>query len=133
MNNNKTEIIPQLITLFILLMIVGICCLSSCKSYEYTNTVQTGTMLNDEYVYNKIQLDSALVADKLPVNFTEEWFNSTYVDYETNEPIYQYLYYKLNTYNEVTDLYKITLDFIDNHIEVDTVFNYSKTHVNTVY
>lgn len=131
---SKKEIIAELITLFVLLCIV--CCVSLCgckPTYEYTNTVQTGTMLNDEYVYNRIQLDSALVADELPVNFTEEWFNSTYIDYETNEPIYQYLYYKLNTYNEVTDLYKITLDFIDNHIEVDTVFNYSKTHVNTVY
>ncbi len=133
MDNNKKELITQLITLFVLLAIVGLCFITSCKTYEYTNNPGSGTMLNDEYVYNRIQLDSALVADELPVNFTEEWFNSTYIDYETNVPIYQYLYYKLNTYNEVTDLYKITLDFIDNHIEVDTVFNYSKTHVNTVY
>ena len=131
--NNEKEIIAQLITLLILLMIVGICYLSSCKSHEYINNPGTATMMQYEYMYNHMQLDSALAADKLPLNFDEDWFNSTYVDYETNEPIYQYLYYKLNTYNEVTDLYKITLDFIDNHIEVDTVFNYSKTHVNTVY
>ena len=127
--NNKKELIAQLITLFVLLAIVGLCFITSCKTYEYTNNPGSGTMLNDEYVYNRIQLDSALVADELPVNFNEEWFNSTYVDYETNKPIVQYFYYKLNNYNEVSEIYKIDYDIVD----ADTVYNYSHKYVNTVY
>ena len=63
MNINKTEIIGQLITLFILLFIVSICCLSSCKSYEHTNNTNTSTMMQYEYMYNHQQLDSVLVTD----------------------------------------------------------------------
>lgn len=63
MNINKTEIIGQLITLFILLFIVSICCLSSCKSYEHINNTNTSTMMQYEYMYNHQQLDSALAAD----------------------------------------------------------------------
>ena len=63
MNINKTEIIGQLITLFILLFIVSICCLSSCKSYEHINNTNTSTMMQYEYMYNHQQLDSALAAN----------------------------------------------------------------------
>lgn len=71
MNINKTEIIGQLITLFILLFIVSICCLSSCKSYERVNNTNTSTMMQYEYMYNHQQIDSALAADELSKNYAE--------------------------------------------------------------
>lgn len=136
MNNNKKEIIAQLITLLILLMIVCVCCLSSCKSYEYTNNPGTAVMMQYEYMYNHQQLDSALVADELPQNYTECWVGSTYVDYETHKPITQYFYYKMNEYNEVNKIYKIELNIMElNKIgtSLDTLFRYSHSSINTVY
>lgn len=135
MNNNKIELIAQLITSLIVLIIVGICCVSSCKSYEYTNNPGTATMMQHEYMYNHVQLDSALVADELPQNYTERWVGSTYVDYETHEPITQYFYYKMNEYNEVNKIYKIELNVINNIINSspDTLFHYSHSSINTVY
>lgn len=131
MNNNKKEIIAQLITLLILMMIVGICCLSSCKSYEYANNPNTATMMQYEYMYNRSQLDSALIADELPQNYTEFWVGSTYIDYETHEPITQYFYYKMNEYNEVNKIYKIELNIIGTC--PDTLFRYSHSSINTAY
>lgn len=128
MNINKTEIIGQLITLFILLFIVGICCLSSCKSYERINNTNTSTMMQYEYMYNHQQLDSALAADELPKNYAEYWIVSTYVDYETHEPIVQYFYYKMNEYNEVNKIYKIELNIINTR--PDTLFRYSRSSID---
>lgn len=129
--NNKKEIIAQLITLLILLMIVGICFLTSCKSYEYTNNPGTATMMQYEYMYNRVQLDSALIADELPQNYTECWIGSTYVDYETHEQINQYFYYKMNEYNEVNKIYKIELNIIST--SSDTLFRYSHSSINTIH
>ena len=128
MNINKTEIIGQLITLFILLFIVSICCLSSCKSYERINNTNTSTMMQYEYMYNHQQLDSALAADELPKNYAEYWIVSTYVDYETHEPIVQYFYYKMNEYNEVNKIYKIELNIINTR--PDTLFRYSRSSID---
>ena len=128
MNINKTEIIGQLITLFILLFIVSICCLSSCKSYERINSTNTSTMMQYEYMYNHQQLDSALAADELPKNYAEYWIGSTYVDYETHEPIVQYFYYKMNEYNEVNKIYKIELNII--RTRPDTLFRYSRSSID---
>ena len=128
MNINKTEIIGQLITLFILLFIVSICCLSSCKSYERINNTNTSTMMQYEYMYNHQQLDSALAADELPKNYVECWVGSTYVDYETHEPIIQYFYYKMNEYNEVNKIYKIELNIINTR--PDTLFRYSRSSID---
>lgn len=128
MNINKTEIIGQLITLFILLFIVSICCLSSCKSYERINSTNTSTMIQYEYMYNHQQLDSALAADELPKNYAEYWIGSTYVDYETHEPIVQYFYYKMNEYNEVNKIYKIELNII--RTRPDTLFRYSRSSID---
>lgn len=127
MNINKTEIIGQLITLFILLFIVSICCLS-CKSYERINNTNTSTMMQYEYMYNHQQLDSALAADELPKNYAECWVGSTYVDYETHEPIIQYFYYKMNEYNEVNKIYKIELNIINTR--PDTLFRYSRSSID---
>ena len=125
---NRKEITVELITLFVIFFIMCLGILLSCKStYEYTNNVQSAVMAEQEYVYNKHQIDSTLIVDKLPLNFTENWFNSTYVDYETNEPIIQYFYYKTNDYNEVTDIYNY------NNVVVDTIYNYSKSHISTLY
>lgn len=127
----KKENIVELIVLLVIFFIMCAGILCSCKStYEYTNNPGTGTMLECEYVYNKTQLDSALISDELPLNFTEQWLNSAYVDYETNKPIVQYFYYKLNNYNEVSEIYKIGFDIIN---DTDTLYNYSHTHVNTIY
>lgn len=128
MNINKIEIIGQLITLFILLFIVSICCLSSCKSYERINNTNTSTMMQYEYMYNHQQLDSALAADELPKNYAECWVGSTYVDYETHEPIIQYFYYKMNEYNEVNKIYKIELNIINTRS--DTLFRYSRSSID---
>lgn len=128
MNINKIEIIGQLITLFILLFIVSICCLSSCKSYERINNTNTSTMMQYEYMYNHQQLDSALAADELPKNYAECWVGSTYVDYETHEPIIQYFYYKMNEYNEVNKIYKIELNIINTR--PDTLFRYSRSSID---
>ena len=128
MNINKTEIIGQLITLFILLFIVSICCLLSCKSYERINNTNTSTMMQYEYMYNHQQLDSALAADELPKNYAECWVGSTYVDYETHEPIIQYFYYKMNEYNEVNKIYKIELNIINTR--PDTLFRYSRSSID---
>lgn len=130
----RKEIISQLITLLIIMMIVGIGCLLSCKSYEYTgeyiNNPGTATMMQYEYIYNHHQLDSALTADSLPQNYTKRWISSTYVDYETHEPITQYFYYKMNEYNEVNKIYKIELNIINT--SSDTLFRYSRSSVNAV-
>lgn len=135
MNNNKIELIAQLITSLIVLIIIGICCVSSCKSYEYINNPGTASMMQCEYMYNHAQLDSALVADELPQNYKECWIGSTYVDYETHEPITQYFYYKMNEYNEVNKIYKIELNIINNIVDTspDTLFRYSHSSINTVY
>ena len=113
MKYRRKEIISQLITLLIIMIIVYVGCLLSCKSYEYTdeytNNPETATMMQYEYVYNHHQLDSALTADSLPQNYMKRWIRSTYVDYETHEPIKQYFYYKMNEYNEVNKIYKIEL------------------------
>ena len=131
----KKEIISQLITLLIITIIVCIGCLLSCKSYEYTNeytnTPGTATMMQYEYVYNHHQLDSALAADSLPQNYMKRWISSTYVDYETHEPIKQYFYYKMNEYNEVNKIYKIELNIVKN-TSSDTLFLYSRSSVNAV-
>ena len=128
------EIISQIITLFIIMIIVCIGCLLSCKSYEYTNEYTnnpgTATMMQYEYVYNHHQLDSALAADSLPQNYKKHWIRSTYVDYETHEPIKQYFYYKMNEYNEVNKIYKIELNIINT--SSDTLFRYSRSSVNAV-
>lgn len=130
----RKEIISQLITLLIIMMIVGIGCLLSCKSYEYTgeyiNNPGTATMMQYEYIYNHHQLDSALTADSLSQNYTKRWIRSTYVDYETHEPITQYFYYKMNEYNEVNKIYKIELNIINT--SSDTLFRYSRSSVNAV-
>jgi hypothetical protein len=130
----RKEIISQLITLLIIMMIVGIGCLLSCKSYEYTNEYinnpGTATMMQYEYVYNHHQLDSALTADSLPQNYKKHWIRSIYVDYETHEPITQYFYYKMNEYNEVNKIYKIELNIINT--SSDTLFRYSRSSVNAV-
>ena len=67
MNINKTEIIGQLITLFILLFIVSICCLSSCKSYEHTNNIDNSICKIRSYakVNSDIHLKSALLLNEL--------------------------------------------------------------------
>ena len=135
MKYRRKEIISQLITLLIIMIIVGIGCLLSCKSYEYTNEYTnnpgTATMMQYEYVYNHHQLDSALVADSLPQNYKKRWISSTYVDYETHEPIKQYFYYKMNEYNEVNKIYKIELNIVKN-TSSDTLFRYSRSSVNAV-
>ena len=134
MKYRRKEIISQLITLLIIMMIVGVGCLLSSKSYEYTNEYTnnpgTATMMQYEYVYNHHQLDSALTADSLPQNYTKHWIRSTYVDYETHEPITQYFYYKMNEYNEVNRIYKIELNIINT--SSDTLFRYSRSSVNAV-
>ena len=134
MKYRRKEIISQLITLLIIMMIVDVGCLLSCKSYEYTNEYTnnpgTATMMQYEYVYNHRQLDSALTADSLPQNYTKCWIRSTYVDYETHEPITQYFYYKMNEYNEVNKIYKIELNIINT--SSDTLFRYSHSSVNGV-
>ena len=134
MKYRRKEIISQLITLLIIMIIVCIGCLLSCKSYEYTNeytnTPGTATMMQYEYVYNHHQLDSALAADSLPQNYMKRWISSTYVDYETHEPIKQYFYYKMNEYNEVNKIYKIELNIINT--SSDTLFRYSHSSVNGV-
>ena len=116
------------------MIIVCIGCLLSCKSYEYTdeytNKPETATMMQYEYVYNHHQLDSALVADSLPHNYKKRWISSTYVDYETHEPIKQYFYYKMNEYNEVNKIYKIELKI--KNTSSDTMFRYSRSSVNAV-
>ena len=133
MKYRRKEIISQLITLLIM-MIVDVGCLLSCKSYEYTNEYTnnpgTATMMQYEYVYNHHQLDSALSADSLPQNYMKRWISSTYVDYETHEPIKQYFYYKMNEYNEVNKIYKIELNIINT--SSDTLFRYSHSSVNGV-
>ena len=115
-------------------MIVNVGCLLSRKSYEYTNEYTnnpgTATMMQYEYVYNHHQLDSALVADSLPQNYKKHWISSTYIDYETHEPITQYFYYKMNEYNEVNKIYKIELNIINT--SSDTLFRYSRSSVNAV-
>ena len=135
MKYRRKEIISQLITLLIIMIIVGIGCLLSCKSYEYTNEYtnkpETATMMQYEYVYNHHQLDSALAADSLPQNYKKRWISSTYVDYETHEPIKQYFYYKMNEYNEVNKIYKIELNIVKN-TSSDTLFRYSRSSVNAV-
>ena len=134
MKYRRKEIISQLITLLIIMMIVDVGCLLSCKSYEYTNEYTnnpgTATMMQYEYVYNHHQLDSALTADSLPQNYMKRWIRSTYVDYETHEPITQYFYYKMNEYNEVNKIYKIELNIINT--SSDTLFRYSHSSVNGV-
>ena len=134
MKYRRKEIISQLITLLIIMMIVDVGCLLSCKSYEYTNEYTnnpgTATMMQYEYVYNHRQLDSALTADSLPQNYMKRWIRSTYVDYETHEPITQYFYYKMNEYNEVNKIYKIELNIINT--SSDTLFRYSHSSVNGV-
>ena len=134
MKYRRKEIISQLITLLIIMIIVGIGCLLSCKSYEYTNEYTnnpgTATMMQYEYVYNHHQLDSALTADSLPQNYKKRWIRSTYVDYETHKPITQYFYYKINEYNEVNKIYKIELNIINT--SSDTLFRYSCSSVNAV-
>ena len=134
MKYRRKEIISQLITLLIIMMIVDVGCLLSCKSYEYTNEYTnnpgTATMMQYEYVYNHRQLDSALSADSLPQNYMKRWIRSTYVDYETHEPITQYFYYKMNEYNEVNKIYKIELNIINT--SSDTMFRYSHSSVNGV-
>ena len=134
MKYRRKEIISQLITLLIIMMIVDVGCLLSCKSYEYTNEYTnnpgTATMMQYEYVYNHRQLDSALSADSLPQNYMKRWISSTYVDYETHEPITQYFYYKMNEYNEVNKIYKIELNIINT--SSDTLFRYSHSSVNGV-
>ena len=134
MKYRRKEIISQLITLLIIMMIVDVGCLLSCKSYEYTNEYTnnpgTATMMQYEYVYNHYQLDSALSADSLPQNYMKRWISSTYVDYETHEPIKQYFYYKMNEYNEVNNIYKIELNIINT--SSDTMFRYSHSSVNGV-
>ena len=133
MKYRRKEIISQLITLLIM-MIVDVGCLLSCKSYEYTNEYTnnpgTATMMQYEYVYNHRQLDSALTADSLPQNYTKRWIRSTYVDYETHELITQYFYYKMNEYNEVNKIYKIEFNIINT--SSDTLFRYSHSSVNGV-
>ena len=117
------------------MIIVCVGCLLSCKSYEYTdeytNKPETATMMQYEYVYNHHQLDSALSADSLPQNYMKRWISSTYVDYETHEPIKQYFYYKMNEYNEVNKIYKIELNIVKN-TSSDTLFRYSRSSVNAV-
>ena len=81
-----------------------------------------------EYMYNHQQLDSALAADELPKNYAECWVGSTYVDYETHEPIIQYFYYKMNEYNEVNKIYKIELNIINTRS--DTLFRYSRSSID---
>ncbi len=81
-----------------------------------------------EYMYNHQQLDSALAADELPKNYAECWVGSTYVDYETREPIIQYFYYKMNEYNEVNKIYKIELNIINTR--PDTLFRYSRSSID---
>ena len=134
MKYRRKEIISQLITLLIIMMIIYVGCLLSSKSYEYTNEYTnnpgTATMMQYEYVYNHRQLDSALTADSLPQNYTKRWIRSTYVDYETHEPITQYFYYKMNEYNEVNKIYKIELNIINT--SSDTLFRYSRSSVNAV-
>ena len=134
MKYRRKEIISQLITLLIIMIIVCVGCLLSCKSYEYTdeytNNPETATMMQYEYVYNHHQLDSALTADSLPQNYMKRWISSTYVDYETHEPIKQYFYYKMNEYNEVNKIYKIELNIINT--SSDTLFRYSHSSVNGV-
>ena len=134
MKYRRKEIISQLITLLIIMMIVDVGCLLSCKSYEYTNEYTnnpgTATMMQYEYVYNHRQLDSALTADSLPQNYTKRWIRSTYVDYETHEPITQYFYYNMNEYNDVNKIYKIELHIINS--SSDTLFRYSRSSVNGV-
>ena len=131
----KKENIVELIVLLVIFFIMCVGVFTSCKTtYEYTNNPGSATMFNFECVYNRTQLDSALVADELPLNFVEDWLNSAYVDYETNKPIVQYFYYKTNEYNEVSEIYKIDYDVIINNDETtDTLYNYSHTHVNTIY
>ena len=135
MKYRRKEIISQLITLLIIMMIVDVGCLLSCKSYEYTNEYTnnpgTATMMQYEYVYNHHQLDSALTADSLPQNYMKRWIRSTYVDYETHERITQYFYYKMNEYNEVNKIYKIELNIVKN-TSSDTLFRYSRSSVNAV-
>ena len=85
-------------------------------------------MIQYEYMYNHQQLDSALAADELPKNYAEYWIGSTYVDYETHEPIVQYFYYKMNEYNEVNKIYKIELNII--RTRPDTLFRYSRSSID---
>ena len=135
MKYRRKEIISQLITLLIIMIIVCMGCLLSCKSYEYTNEYtnkpETATMMQYEYVYNHHQLDSALAADSLPQNYKKHWISSTYVDYETHEPIKQYFYYKMNEHNEINKIYKIELNIVKN-TSSDTLFRYSRSSVNAV-
>lgn len=138
MNDKKKEIIAQLITLLILLMIVGLCCLTSCKSYEYTNNPGSETMYNEEFIYNRVQLDSATHSDNIPCDLLD-WVSSSYIDYETNMPITQYFYYKLNKNNEVTDIYSVKINIIYdeqyneiyyNKLRNDTLYIYNKSHIS---
>lgn len=128
---NKQEIIAELITILCLILIVLLCSIfSSCKStYEYNNSVQSATMIKYEYVYNKTQLDSALLSNNLPIDFENDWLKAAYIDYETNKPITQYFYYRTNNYNEITSIYEITYDIV----KLDTIYNYSWKLVNTTY
>ena len=136
----KKETIAELITLFIIFIIMCVGIFSSCKpTYEYTNAVQTSTMNSVNFLYNKTQLDSAIFADCLPNDIMNDWVSSSYIDYETNKPIVQYFYYKLNKNNEVTEIYSIIMnvkydnmynELYYNSLNNDTIYEYTKSFIN---
>lgn len=121
MKNNK-EILAELITLFVILIIMLIGLLTSCRSNKYNNSIQTATMLNSEYIYNRTQLDSAVNVDGLPNDYDNDWLCSSFIDYETNNPITYYFIYKLNKNNDVSDIYKI-------YILDDSTYLYNVSHI----
>ena len=113
----------KLLYIIILFLILTVSCGPGRELvYEnYDPEIQSATIMNYNYLYNKVQFDSACYNDSIP-NDISLWMNSGYVDYETGNYIELHLYYKTQD-SLVTEMYNL-------NISEDSIYNYSKTIFN---
>ena len=90
-----------------ILIFLILVCLFGCTRYVMFNSIHGE--------YNKTQIDSILKIEKIPANLNN-WETVSLVDYETNDSIFQYIFIKDLSENQI--IYTL--------IKIDSIYNLNK-------
>ena len=90
-----------------ILIFLILVCLFGCTRYVMFNSIHGE--------YNKMQIDSILKIEKIPANLNK-WKSVSLVDYESNDSIFQYIFIKDLSKNQI--IYTL--------IKIDSVYNLNK-------
>lgn len=98
---------------------------SEIVTYNDSIYVDATTIFATELYVNHNQFDSICVVENINSDLNE-WLFATYVDYETNIAMKEYMYVIGDSIN-ITTIYKLRYNHVENN---DTIYKYTKINFN---